>query len=521
MGMKKNIELPEIDALIFDLDGVVTQTRNVHMEAWRKLFDEFFRQAGKQAHDTTAMSDADYLNYLDGKPRYQGVRSFLSARGVELPFGNPDDPPGFDTVCAAGNRKNELFRKEIEKGKTEVYEDAVSSLRLWREQGIKTAIVSSSKNCKMIIEQAGIDGLFDVRVDGLVSEERGLKGKPDPDIFVVAARELGARPEKSVVFEDAIPGVQAGQAGFFGLVVGVGRYDNREELMEHGADIAIKDFHELDLGGEDIASWFRPSTPMVFSDSSPVFASLAQKQPAFFLDYDGTLTPIVQKPEDAILSPGMRETLKALADLFPVAVITGRDMEDVQKRIMLDNIIYSGSHGYVTSGPGGLYMEHEKAPEIVGALDKVEKDLEEAFGKHAGGIQIDRKRYAIAVHYRNADRDDIPRVFEVVEQMLEKHPGHKTGEGKMVVEIKPDIDWHKGKAVEWILEELGLDKREDVIPLYIGDDVTDEDAFMALTERGLGILVENRGQDTAATYSLKNVYQVRKFFERIIEMYSA
>ena len=502
-----------IDALIFDLDGVITQTRATHKKAWEELFNGFLKSRDGQ----DPVKPVDYSRYIDGKPRYEGVKSFLASRDISLPFGGLDDPPGDETVCALGNKKNEIFNKIVKEEGVKIYQNAVEKIRQWRKEGYKTAIVSSSKNCKMIIEKAGIDELFDVRVDGAVSEDRGLRGKPDPDIFVEAALELKACPAKSIVFEDAISGVQAGAAGFFGLVVGVARYDNEQELLDHGADMAITDFKDFSLNeDETILSYFKASKPLVFSEESRFFDEVAGKTPAFFLDYDGTLTPIVQRPEDAEISNEMRETLKQLAARYTVAVVTGRDLDDVKDFIQLDEIIYSGSHGFVISGPDDLYKEHEKGGEIVELMDKVEKELHGLFDGKAEGVQIDRKRYAIAIHYRNAPEKDVPYVFEVVDKMLDQFDGLKTGEGKMVVELKPDIDWHKGKAVLWILEALGLDQKKDVIPVFIGDDVTDEDAFKALQGKGIGILVENRGQKTAAKYSLKDVYQVRRLFEKFI-----
>ncbi len=465
---------------------------------------------------TDHLSDRDYDTYLDGKPRYEGIKAFLSARDILLADGDQGDAPGHATIAALGNRKNELFHAIIRDEGVEIYEEAVDRLRHWRSQGYRTAIVSSSKNCRRIIEQAGIDDLFDVRIDGEVAEERGLKGKPHPDIFLEAARDLSARPTHCIVFEDAISGVEAGQRAFFGLVVGVARFGNRSELLEHGADICIGDFSGFDLSGAQALDFFRFTRPMVFSRESDLFQRLDGKEPAFFLDYDGTLTPIVKRPEDARLSDGMRQSLAELASRYTVAVVTGRDKEEVQRFIGLDQLIYSGSHGYITSGPDGLHMEHEDAERIIEQLDQVEKDLHELLEGHTEGVQIDRKRFAIALHYRNARKEDVPRVYDAVEKMLERHDGLKSGEGKKVVEIKPGNDWHKGKAVLWIMEALGLDKRADVIPLFIGDDVTDEDAFEILKGRGIGILVENRGQDTAAEYSLKNVFQVRAFFQRMV-----
>ena len=509
---------PIIDALIFDLDGVVTQTRKLHKKAWKQLFDQFFASSSDFG-DQKPMSEADYVDHIDGKPRYDGVRDFLKSRSIDLPFGKTSDPPGMTSICGLGNHKNELFRKVLDSDGAEVYENAVSLIKNWRKNGGKTAIVSSSKNCKAILERAGLLELFDVRVDGVTAEDLGLKGKPDPDIFVEAARELNARPEHSIVFEDATSGVQAGQRGFFGLVVGVARFENEDNLRKNGADLIIKDFKEFDLESEEVRAYFLSSTPHVFSENSKLFDLISARKPAFFLDYDGTLTPIVKKPEDAVLSDEMRNTLKKLANTFTVAVVTGRDKEDVQQFIKLDQIIYSGSHGYVTSGPDGLFMEHEDAEKIKKGLDVIEEQLNNKFSKDNDGVQIDRKLYAIAVHYRNATKKATDKVFEVVDDLLEKRDGYKKGEGKMVVEIKPDIDWHKGKAVLWIMEHLGIDKDEQVIPIFIGDDVTDEDAFEVLKGKGIGILVENRGQDTAASYSLKDVYQVRAFFEKALHLH--
>ncbi len=502
-----------IDALIFDLDGVITQTRSTHKKAWEELFNQFFESLEGQ----DPVGPEDYSRYIDGKPRYEGVKSFLASRDISLPFGKLDDPPGNETICALGNKKNDLFNKIVKEEGVEIYQDVVKKISQWRKEGYKTAIVSSSKNCKMIIEKAGIDQLFDVRVDGKVSEERGLQGKPNPDIFVEAALELKACPTKSVVFEDAISGVQAGAGGFFGLVVGVARFGNEEELLDHGADMAIKDFEGFSLTDEGIQSFFQSSKPMVFEEDGRFFDEVAGKTPAFFLDYDGTLTPIVQRPEDAEISDEMKDTLRRLAARNTVAVVTGRDLDDVKNFIQLEDIIYSGSHGFVISGPDDLYKEHEKAGEIVELLDQVEKELHKLFADKAEGVQIDRKRYAIAIHYRNARESAVPYVFEVADKMLDQFDGLKRGEGKMVLELKPDIDWHKGKAVLWIMEALGLDQKEDVIPVFIGDDVTDEDAFRALQGKGIGILVENRGQKTAAKYSLKDVYQVRRLFEVFLD----
>ncbi len=515
--IKESAAIKKIDALIFDLDGVITQTRKTHKKAWKEMFGQFF---DKQYPDQAPLSEEDYQQFIDGKPRYQGVKSFLASRGIALPFGDADDAPGFETICALGNIKNQVFNEIVDRDGVELYQDTLQWLKKWKDKGLKTAIVSSSKNCKKIIEAAGIEALFDTRVDGLVSEEAGLKGKPDPDIFTEAAKRLEARPEKSVVFEDAISGVQAGQSGFFGLVVGVNRFDNREALLENGADICIEHFSELDLESPELLEdYFSQQGKPIFPGNREIFEIFEKRKPAIFLDYDGTLTPIVPRPEDAVLSDKMKDTLRELARVFTVAVVTGRDKEDVENLVGLEEIIYAGSHGYIISGPGGLSMEHPDSKKIIPKLDEIEAELKELLEKKTKGTQLDRKRYAIGIHYRNARPEDEVVVQKIARQMLDKYPGHKIGEGKKIVEIKPDLDWHKGKAVEWILDALELSGKKEIIPVFIGDDITDEDAFETLKDKGIGILVGGHGQKTHAKYALKNVFQVRIFFEKLIKIY--
>jgi trehalose 6-phosphate phosphatase len=510
----------QIEALIFDLDGVITQTRKTHKKAWKATFDNFFAEPGTGLLSQQAMSEEDYQDYVDGKPRYVGVQSFLESRSIKLPLGNPDDEPGYETICAVGNLKNKLFNELLESEGVEIYNDAIAKLRDWKKQGIKTAIVSSSKNCQKIIIAAGIEDLFNTRVDGMVSVEIGLKGKPDPDIFTEAARRLNARPENSVVFEDAIAGVQAGQKGYFGLVVGVNRFNNKQALLDNGADITIDNFSELDFSDPEIQEeYFSRQGKPIFPGNEDVFKLLREKRPAIFLDYDGTLSPIVPRPEDAIIPDEMKQTLQQLAGMFTVAIVTGRDKDDVENLVGLNELVYAGSHGYIISGPNGLFMEHEDSKNIIPKLDEIEDEIKKELTERTEGTQLDRKRYAIGIHYRNARKEDEAVVHEIANAMINKYKGFKIGAGKKILEIKPDLDWHKGKAVDWILKALKLSGQKDIIPLFIGDDMTDEDAFKTLQDKGIGILVGGHGKKTAATYALKNVFQVNEFFKKLIEIY--
>lgn len=236
-----------IEAVILDLDGVITRTAAVHARAWKQMFDAY-RERRQQRGDESfePFSDQDYRQYVDGKPRYEGVRGFLQSRDLDLPYGDPGDEPGRETICGLGNWKNQLYHVLLEDKGVEVFDDAVRMLHRWRDRGLKRAVVSSSKNCRKVLQLADLEDLFDVRVDGVTAEQQHLKGKPDPDIFLRAARDLGVAPSQAVVFEDAVAGVQAGRAGGFAWVVGVARQGDGQALLDNGADVVVQRLDELD-----------------------------------------------------------------------------------------------------------------------------------------------------------------------------------------------------------------------------------------------------------------------------------
>ena len=235
-----------IRACLFDLDGVLTPTALVHAAAWKQMFDAFLRERAARTGEQFQPFDAhaDYEQYVNGRPRYDGVRSFLAARGIELPEGTPTDPPSEETVCGLGNRKDELVGALLRRG-VEPYPGSVRYVRAVRGAGLDRAVVSGSAHCREVLEAAGISDLFEVRIDGIVAAERKLKGKPAPDTFLAAAEVLGVPPAAAAVFEDALAGVEAGRAGSFGLVVGVDRTGQADALRKHGADIVVSDLAEL------------------------------------------------------------------------------------------------------------------------------------------------------------------------------------------------------------------------------------------------------------------------------------
>jgi len=510
------ISASQFDAVIFDMDGVVTQTAHVHAAAWKKMFDSYLQQRSERTGEPYEpfSIEKDYTRYVDGKPRYDGVRDFLKSRGIELPEGDPEDGPDEETIRGLGNRKNSFFQEVLEEQGAECYETTVGLIHQLRQAGIKSAVISASKNARKVLKAANVHDLFDARVDGLDAEEMGLPGKPAPDVFVAAAEKLGASPARSVVIEDAQSGVQAGRAGGFGLVIGVDRANQREELARY-ADVVVKDLAEVKVEK-------RKHNPEKKTDDLPcaldrfndVTCRLKNRQPAVFLDYDGTLTPIVERPEDAVITDEMRQTVQDLADYCTVAIVSGRDRRDVEQLAGVKRIHYAGSHGFDIADPEGRTMENRQGEAFLPALDQAEKALHEHLD-HIEGAQVERKKFAIAVHFRRVPESRHAEVEQAVDEVLAQSSRLRKTGGKMIHELRPDIDWDKGRALRWLLEKLNLDRR-DVLPIYIGDDLTDEDALREIEQQGIGILVrDGETRLTHARYALEDTAEVRIFLREL------
>jgi len=255
--------------------------------------------------------------------------------------------------------------------------------------------------------------------------------------------------------------------------------------------------------------------PSALQQLEAIRARLAGRRPAVFLDFDGTLAPIVERPESAAIDAPTRAVVERLARHCPVAVVSGRDLPDVMKRVGLDNIYYAGSHGFDIAGPRGMHHAHQKGVEALPALDAAEQALREAL-RDIDGALIDRKRFSLAIHYRLVRGDHAAAVERAVDEALRQHHGLRKGRGKKVFELQPDVAWDKGAAVRWLLHELELEQ-PDVLPVYIGDDVTDEDAFRALGDQGLCIAVLDEPRPTAARYRLEDPQEVRALLEALDE----
>ena len=505
--------LPDaIEAVVLDLEGVITQTALLHARAWKTTFDTFLKgRTNGQAFLSMSIRE-DYRHHFEGKSCPDGIRSFLASRNVQLPEGSARDAPGTETLHGLGNLKDKRFLRLIEEEGVDVFADTVARIRQWRAEGKKIAVVAPGKYGASILSRAGLDPLFDLRVDGAAMSRPEPAGPPAPDLFVQAARELGVPPRRVMVIQPARPGEPANSREDFGLVVGIARHAHGEEaLAQYGADVIVKSLADLDIPHS------RPdrSSAAAAADLPPALAKLKAmgsepfgKHLAFFLDYDGTLAPIAAHPDEARMPESVRELVRQLAGLCTVAIVSGRDRADVEKMVGLPGLIYAGSHGFDITGPDGLTMQHPEADAYLPDLYNAQRVLKSLLDD-AEGVQLERKKYALAVHYRNVPEAEVAFVKDAVYRIGRATERLTITTGKKVLELRPALDWHKGKAVGWIMEALHLDPAK-VVPIYLCDDVTGEDAFRFVRNSGVGILVGEHGGPTQAVYRLEDISQVEQ-----------
>lgn len=533
------------EGVIFDLDGVITQTAKVHARSWKAMFDEFLKiYYEKKGEPFKPFSiDVDYTEFVDGKPRYEGVQSFLESRNIDLPFGETDDEPSHNTCCGLGNMKNIKFREIVQKKGAELYAPTIEFIKDLKAAGIKVGVASSSKNCEFILDSAGLKHLFGTIVDGNVSARLGLKGKPEGDIFLRAARNIGVDPSRSMVVEDATSGVSAGRNAGFGLVVGVARKNNADLLINNGADIVIRRLSEISVEQTErwflqkpeplASSWDRNNKILTLPPEDPhekskiiinpwIFRSaraslLNSRKPVFFLAYDGTLAPIVDNPDEATMSENMRDTLKKLSELYTVAIISGRTRSTIEKMVGIEGLIYAGSHGLDIAGDG-MKMLHPEADQYISLMDDIHADLQSELGD-IPGIFIKNKVYTVAVHTRLVPNESIKQIEDKIKNVVNNSEALKLISGNMVHEIMPFIEWDKGQAIRWIMKEKDYNWDESSV-VYIGDDVTDHFAFRVIRTRGTGIIVCDGTKASAAHFRVSSTLDVRDLLETIIEHHS-
>jgi len=304
-----------------------------------------------------------------------------------------------------------------------------------------------------------------------------------------------------------LAGVEAGSAGEFGLVVGIGDAGSAAALRDAGADVVVADLGRLRLCRKTPAR----VPPCALANLARIRERLSGRRPAVFLDYDGTLTPIVERPELAVLAPGMRTCLGRLAGRAPVTIVSGRGRADLESLVGLDGLIYAGAHGFDISGPGGSAIRHELGRDYEARLAEAAARISRRL-RDVKGVLVEDKKQAVAIHYRCVAPDEVDRVERVVGEVVSAADGLRRTGGKMVFELRPDIDWDKGRAVLWLLDRLGLGGAE-VLPIYIGDDLTDFDAFRAVAGRGLSLFVAEAPAKAPADYRLADPGEVRGFLE--------
>jgi trehalose 6-phosphate phosphatase len=381
----------------------------------------------------------------------------------------------------------------------------VTLVRQLQEIGVGPAVFSSSPGRQNALTAAGLGDLFALGADGPVS----------PGALIELADRLEARPGRCVVVATAAADVTAAREGGFALVIGVDRTGDRDALRHSGADAVVPDLRDLTVRTGDQRMAQLPDALQALG----LIDGLAARRPAVFFDFDGTLSDIVNDPDAARLAPGAGEALQELAARCPVAVLSGRDLADVTKRVGLPGIWYAGSHGFELTAPDGTHHENDAAAATIPVLEQAAAELRDELGS-IPGVAIEHKRFGVAAHYRNAARDRVGEVAAAV-RAAGRRDALRVTTGREVIELRPDIDWDKGKTLRWVIDHLqqaGSGPQENLTPIFLGDDITDEDAFDAVRDDGVPVVVrhtDDGNRATAALFALDSPAQVSEFIERL------
>ncbi|MBS0010491.1 MAG: trehalose-phosphatase [Bacteroidales bacterium] len=391
------------------------------------------------------------------------------------------------------------------------------TLKRWKNSGIKISVF-----CFDEIHEEKLSQYLEGLTEGIDLLPKNVTKRNKKSTYILKERikKLQAGLKKTILLADHPSSLTKMKAEGTALSIGLSNNDTaKKAFYDSGADIVLSGIHNIIIKKDEGGSpHFSQSIPGVFEQSESFTDALENKEPVFFFDYDGTLTPIINDPKKASISEKKKKLLEKLSDSNTVAVVSGRDIRDIKSFIGLDSLIYAGSHGFRISGPDGIHMIHGKAVELLPVLDRMEDELVNTLEKEIPGVSIERKHFAIAIHYRNAPPGSFSDINDHADRMIAGNDDFKKGRGKKILEIKPSLDWHKGKAVEWIMNSLDFSFPDKYVPVYIGDDLTDEDAFRTLADDGIGILVGRHSQLSAAHYHLKDVEEVNKFLNYLVDL---
>ncbi|MGZ7020615.1 MAG: trehalose-phosphatase, partial [Ilumatobacteraceae bacterium] len=381
--------------------------------------------------------------------------------------------------------------------------------RKLRGIGVAAAAYSSSPRCQQALKAAGIDELFGVCIDGIAGD-REIAETPDAAVLLEATARLGTRPQRCVVVDHSDVGVAAARDAGFALVIGIDGTEGADELARAGADVVLADLADIAIrtGDKHISA-----LPNALTSYGQLIGITSARESMLFLDYDGTLSPIVSDPAAARLVEGAAEALKLVAEVCPVAILSGRDLADIRGRVDIPGVWYAGSHGFELTEPDGTLHQNEAAAVYVPILEGAANELSRILAP-IPGVRVEHKRFAVAVHYREVASDRVGEIVAATHQ-LGARDGLRVTTGRMLVELRPDLDWDKGTTLAWISDRI--DPSGSLLPIYIGDDLTDEDAFDTVDFDGIGIVVghdEDGDRKTAAHFTLQSPDQVREFLER-------
>ena len=497
------------DAVIFHLEGFVADTAAIEAAAWKTTFDDYLaRRPANENEDHSPFADDDYRTHVHDRPRPDGVADFLASRRISLPRGTQDDTFE-ETICGLGNRVHNVFLDLLDEA-VPALESTVDLLRELQEAGIATGIYTPSHGWHRVLRAADIENLCAVHIDDVTAGGLARDRRPEPAVFFEIARRLAADPSRSVLVADAEAGVEAGRQDGFAVVIGLNRTSGADELLACGADVVVDDLAlvEVRKGDEHVTQ-----LPDALNSYGQLVGVIAGRAPFVCLDYDGTLSEIVSDPDAATLVDGAAEALERLAALCPVAILSGRDLADIRDRVGLPGIWYAGSHGFELIGPDGTYHQNDAAAAALPALETAATELRDDLAP-IPGARVEHKRFAVAIHYRNVAAEHVAEVAAAAHRRGRQH-GLRVTNGRKVVELRPNVDWGKGDALRWIGDSIHQPGRG--VPIYIGDDLTDEDAFDAIRYTGMGIVVRNDedgGRPTAAQFTLRGPREVATFLRR-------